>query len=113
MGLIVWRGGPFDNWDLEVHGGIFGSARVLMAVEDHGSGTQYVRVGIWPRFSRVSLALIVVGLAFAALSARDGSFVVTAVFGLGSLMLGLRNLQETGYAFNAVETAMQSDEAVK
>jgi glycosyltransferase involved in cell wall biosynthesis len=42
-GVVVRRGGHFDRWDLEARGGLFGSARLLFAIEDHGAGTQYVR----------------------------------------------------------------------
>src|SRR5262249_9789076 len=47
-GPVALRGGDFDRWDLEVPGGIFGSCRVRMAVEEHGSGRQLVRFRSWP-----------------------------------------------------------------
>src|SRR5205814_174842 len=37
-GAVVQRGGDFDRWDLEVRGGLLGSARMLMAIEEHGGG---------------------------------------------------------------------------
>src|SRR5262249_1232572 len=43
IGAVVLHGGDYDAWDLEVRGGICGSARMLMATEDTGSGTQLVR----------------------------------------------------------------------
>ena len=61
---------PFDRWDLEARGGLFGSARVLFAVEDHGAGTQYVRARVQPRWPAWC---IVVLAALAALTA--GAFV--------------------------------------
>src|SRR5262249_54874591 len=42
-GTRVVDGGPYDRWDIEVPGGAFGRARLLIAVEDQGAGTQYVR----------------------------------------------------------------------
>ena len=51
--VVVERGGDFDRWDLQVRGGLFGSARVRFAVEDHGAGTQLVRARVspwWPRW---------------------------------------------------------------
>ena len=50
-GAVVLHGAEFDAWDLEVRGGLIGSARFLMAVEDHGAGTQFARVRSWPRYS--------------------------------------------------------------
>jgi hypothetical protein len=47
-GAVVLHGGDYDRWDLEVRGGICGSARMLMCTEDSGSGTQLVRVRAWP-----------------------------------------------------------------
>src|SRR6266550_4533001 len=32
----VRRGGDYDQWDLEARDGLFGSARLLMAIEEHG-----------------------------------------------------------------------------
>jgi glycosyltransferase involved in cell wall biosynthesis len=48
----VRRGGEFDRWDLEARTGPLGSARLRLAIEDHGSGKQLVRFRIWPRPSR-------------------------------------------------------------
>ncbi len=48
-GVVVKRGGDFDRWDLEVRGGLLGSARMLHAVEEHGSGRQMARFRVWPK----------------------------------------------------------------
>ncbi|HWP32650.1 MAG TPA: glycosyltransferase [Solirubrobacterales bacterium] len=48
-GTVMMRGGDFDRWDLELRGGLFGRARILTAVEEHGHGCQLVRFRIWPR----------------------------------------------------------------
>ncbi|MBA2627473.1 MAG: glycosyltransferase, partial [Gemmatimonadales bacterium] len=50
-GAIALHGGEYDRWDLEVRGGLFGAARLLMDVEDHPAETQLVRALIWPRWS--------------------------------------------------------------
>src|SRR5881296_4252747 len=39
-GACVLRGGRHDRWDLEVRGGFFGAARLLLGVEDHPGGCQ-------------------------------------------------------------------------
>src|SRR5262249_3196956 len=41
---VVRHGGDFDGWDLEILGGGLGSARLLVAVEEHRGGTQIVRI---------------------------------------------------------------------
>jgi len=58
--------GDFDHWDLELRGGLMGCVRLLMAVEEHGGGKQLLKFRVWPRYSRIGLALT---LLFAALSA--------------------------------------------
>ncbi len=70
QGAIVRRGGDFDDWDLEVRGGLFGGLRAVVAVEEHGAGKQFVRLaagGRVPPLTRVSLALLAV-LAVGALA---------------------------------------------
>src|SRR6266478_2444133 len=69
-GATVLRGGDFDRWDLELRGGLLGSCRVRMMVEEHGAGRQLVRFRFWPRpalLVLVVMALLVGGLADAAL----------------------------------------------
>ncbi len=49
----VYRGGEYDRWDLEVRVGPLVAARLRMAVEEHGQGTQLLRFRVWPRWSRL------------------------------------------------------------
>ena len=67
-GVRTRRGDVHDRWDLELRGGLLGSTRLLMAVEDHGAGNQYVRLRCWPRCSRkaVFASLALAGLAAVA-----------------------------------------------
>ncbi len=37
-GAVVHRGGDFDDWDLQIRGGLLGSARLQIAIEEHGQG---------------------------------------------------------------------------
>jgi O-antigen biosynthesis protein len=69
-GASVRRGGAYDRWDLEVRTGALGSARILTATEEHGSGHQLVRFRAWRRLSPLAFAVAVVGilLALAALA---------------------------------------------
>jgi GT2 family glycosyltransferase len=78
----VLCGGDYDRWDLEIIGGMFGSVRMLMAVEDHGAGTQLVRIRSWPRCRNA--ATVVAGLLtiLFLLAALDGSWLVTTVLGI-------------------------------
>ncbi len=79
---VVERGGDFERWDLQVRGGGLGTARMRMAVEEHGGGRQLLRFRIWPRCSRAGLALVATFAALAIGATVDGN-------GLGALLLGV------------------------
>jgi O-antigen biosynthesis protein len=87
-GAVVLPGGAYDAWDLEVRSGVCGGSRLLMAVEDSGSGTQLVRVRYWPRCHPLVPLGLVGFAALALLSALSGAYVVsaelTALTALGS-----------------------------
>ncbi len=87
-GQAVVHGGPFDRWDLEVRVGILGGARLRMAVEDHGSGTQFVRIEARPRWSTSALAVIVILGALAAGAALSGEWLVFALLAASAAALG-------------------------
>src|SRR5207237_263040 len=77
-GACVLRGGRHAPWDLGVRGGFFGSARLILAVEDHPGGHQMVRVRWWPN---VPVRGPIVTLVLAALTygaAHDRAWVAAA-----------------------------------
>jgi GT2 family glycosyltransferase len=78
-GAPALRGGDFDRWDLEMRGGMFGSARLLTTVEEHGQGRQLVRFLVRPRLSPLALACTAASAAIAAGAALSGAW---AAFGL-------------------------------
>jgi glycosyltransferase involved in cell wall biosynthesis len=44
LGALVGRGGTYDPWDLQVAGGVFQRTRLVMAIEDHKGGKQFLRI---------------------------------------------------------------------
>jgi len=83
--LRTIAGGDFDRWDLEVCGGILGSVRARMTIEEHGAGKQLIRIRSWPRFSVGAVGLIcTTGLA-AMLAAAFGQVVPCAILSFGWL----------------------------
>jgi GT2 family glycosyltransferase len=90
--LPLNRGGDFDHWDLEISGGFFGRARLLMAVEDHEGGKQYARISIWPRVSAWALGLSIVFGAFGVGALFDGAFIASGIL-LGSALMILHRIR--------------------
>src|SRR5262245_252375 len=84
---VLLYGGDFDRWDLEIIGGMFGSARMLMAIEDHGAGTQLVRLRIWPRFRNAAKVLAGVLGILILLTVLESTWLVAAI--LGTMLVGL------------------------
>ena len=91
QGARTFFGGPTDRWDLEVRGGVFGGARMLLAVEEHGAGKQYLRVRIWPHIQFRVLDLVATAFLSLAVAAIvwDEMFVATVLGGLAALLGGL------------------------
>lgn len=109
-GAYVRPGGDFDKWDLQVQAGLFGSARVLMGVEEHGSGKQFARYCVWPR---CSFAVFPIASLIAALSSGAGVDSAWGAFtllgALAALMLA-RSFYECGSAVATVLDALHTIE---
>jgi hypothetical protein len=101
-GAVVRRGGSFDRWDLEVRGGLLGSARVLMVIEEHGGGKQLVRFRTWPRFAPLAL---VIDLSFGLLAggaAVNQAWVAWTILTMITALFGFRLLQECAAAQSTI-----------
>ena len=107
---MVVHGGEYDRWDLEVQGGLLGAARMLMAVEDHGAGTQLVRFRSWPRFSRVAVVLILLFALLSAEAVQDQAWSAAAILGTITVLLTLRTLDECAGAAAVILRAIKSAE---
>jgi len=106
-GLTVLRGNAYEPWDLEIVGGLFGSARLLMAVENHGSGRQYVRFQAWPRYSKLARALALVGALMAIVAWGNQELLVAFVLAEGAGLLLGGSVLEAGRSLAAVLDAAQ------
>jgi hypothetical protein len=78
-GAAVARGGNFDAWDLSIAGGLFGTIRVLAAVEEHGSGRQLCRFRTWPTAPATSVSALLVLHLLAGMAAFDQAFVAATL----------------------------------
>jgi GT2 family glycosyltransferase len=109
-GLVIRRGNAYEAWDLEIIGGLLGSIRVLMAVEDHGAGKQYVRMAAWPRYSKLGTTLWIAGMVLAGVAAISDQFIVAAVLGSGSALLFFESVLEAGRSLATVLCCANQEE---
>jgi cellulose synthase/poly-beta-1,6-N-acetylglucosamine synthase-like glycosyltransferase len=111
----VYRGGDYDRWDLEVRVGPLASARLRMAVEEHGQGMQLLRVRVWPVWSRLLGLLGAVLAVWLMLELLKGRTVATIVAVFAALVL-VRAVREGGAAVGllleriAVLSSVSADE---
>ncbi len=103
----VSRGGSFDRWDLELRGGLFGGARLLMAVEELGGGAQLVRYRSWPVTRRSALVLTAVPVLVAGGAAIDGAALVAALMGMLAITFLSLAFVESGAACGVVTSALE------
>ena len=82
------------------------TARLLIAVEDQGAGTQYVRFGIWPKFSGTGLAVIALLGSAAGAAATSAAWTAAVVFASIAALLIARIAQEAGRALAVIERAI-------
>jgi len=89
-----------------VPGGALATARLLIAVEDQGAGTQYVRFGMWPKCSVAGLAVIAFFAVAAGVAAESAAWTAAVVFsGIAALAIA-RIAQEAGRALALIERAV-------
>lgn len=111
-GMVVLRGGDFDRWDLQLSRGPFADARLILAIEEHGSGRQLVRVKKWPRFSHSAGGVAVVAIALAALAASAGAYIAAVALAGAFAAIGIRTVQECASMMQAVSDVICLDEVV-
>ncbi len=109
-GAVVRRGGTFDRWDLEVRGGLFGSARLLHAIEEHGAGKQLVRYQVWPRWPWVSLLFSGGFAVLGSLALASGEWRAAAALLVAGTLIALLAVRNAGQAMSTVARATAGDE---
>jgi len=107
-GIPVRRGGDWDRWDLEVVGGALGATRLIVAVEDHGAGSQLVRFRWWPTASHTVLALVVALGALSLAATLDGAYAAAAILGVAAGGLALRAGRQCGLAAAVIERVVRA-----
>jgi GT2 family glycosyltransferase len=107
LDAYVHRGGDFDRWDLEVRGGMLGSARLLTLAEDQPKRAQLRRYRCWPKISPFGWAQM---FLFGALSAGawwEQAWVAGALLAVVTFLLAARTWLECGGAMAAILEATE------
>jgi len=94
LGVVVRRGGDFDNWDLEIRSGLLGSGRLRMVAEEHGQGKQLVRWRVSPKCSEIGLVVLSTLIAISVGAGTARAWTACATLAMMGLLLGLSVLQE-------------------
>lgn len=94
MNVPVLHGGDFDNWDLELQGGLLGSARVLLAIEEHKDSKQLLRFRVRPKFSPTALVVSSFFIAICALSFIDHAYSASIIYLVLGLILIIRMIKD-------------------
>ncbi|MDQ3621638.1 MAG: glycosyltransferase [Verrucomicrobiota bacterium] len=91
-GVAVRRSGAFDNWDLEVRGGVFASVRTRLGVEEYPGGRQYLHFRVWPTFCTPATAAAGLPAGLAAVAGLQQAWWGGGVLVLLAIVLVLRAL---------------------
>jgi O-antigen biosynthesis protein len=110
---VVMRGGDYDRWDLELRGGLLGSVRVLMAVEEHGGGKQLVRFRTWPKCSSAAIFLTLLFAVLSAAAAVGQAWIACGALNVVAFLFMMRIFKECGAAMTAVTTVLRPLEVKK
>jgi hypothetical protein len=106
-GAAPLRGGDFAAWDIEAPGGLLGSCRVQMAVEEHGAGRQLVRFRSWPCYASWVLVLLVLVAAGAADAAIREARTACVLLAFAAVLVGFPVVQQCGAAMAAMDRAIR------
>ncbi len=107
-GARVVRGGPYSSWDLEISGGALGAARLLVVVEEHGRGRQFVRSRVWPRLAGGAWRAIAILGAFAVACGLAQQQVLAATSYATVGLVAVVALWECGLATAALLAAVDA-----
>jgi len=109
-GAIILDGNEHEQWDLEVRGGALANARLLMAIEEHGAGRQFIRFRLWPKVAIGSIAVIGSLAILAILAVLDDAWTVSALLAVFAALFAIRAIQEAGSALATMNRALDSIE---
>ena len=109
IGGVVFSGGDYERWDLHVRGGMLGSMRLRVAVEEHGAGRQLVRIRSWPRFSRIGAAVMLAFVGLAVGAALDGVWTAATLISAAAVVILVSMMQDCATAAGVLRLALAEE----
>ena len=96
-GAVSRRGAAMDTWDLTIRTGVLACVRLIVCVEEHGQGRQFIRIRSWPAFAPFGVVAAAVFGSLAAVAwtgdaqgvALTLTAVATSIFASGLRQSGL------------------------
>ncbi len=110
-GATMAVGSTFDDWDIQVRGGLLANMKVLMAVEEHGGGKQLYRFRIWPSVSIPVLSVFGLFVVVSAWAGLDGALGVSLIAGLCAMVIAARAVSDAAAAAGILTTGLRRIDA--
>ena len=106
--VVVRRGDDFDRWDLEAWCGIHGGARFLLGVEEHGWGTQLLRVRARPRCAWFAILISALLGTLSLLAGLDRAWLACSILAAAALIGLTRTWMESSAAIASMDEVLKS-----
>lgn len=108
QGAVVRAGGDWDRWDLQVRGGLLGTARLRIGIEEHGGGRQLMRVRSWPCAPAAAIGLGAASGIIAVVAILSDADAATIPLGLVAAALVARTVHECGAAMATIKRGLHA-----
>ncbi len=99
-------GNQFDNWDLQVYGGAFASAKLSLMVEHHGENSEFVRYRVSQRWSVWSFIFTGVFALFALTTLLAKSYIAVGFSLLCIVLIAWKSFNDGALAIGLTEDAI-------
>ena len=102
-------GNHYDNWDLQVYGGLFGSAKLHLMVEHHGENSEFVRYRAYQCWSLPGIILLSTLTLVAILTFTTESYIASGFSALTIALISLFCFREGAHAIGLIEFSIEKN----
>ncbi len=100
-------GNHYDDWDLQVYGGLFGSAKLRLMVEQHGENSEFVRYRANQCWSPLSIILLSTLTLTTIFSITSDSYITSVFSVLAIALISWRCFKEGAHAIGLIEFSIE------